>query len=85
MQTYRVAEARAQFGALLDEAEGGQEVVIERKGVRFRLEAEAPDRAASTRAGVAPLTFVDPAVLSGSWTWVGGPKGLSFRRRRPRP
>src|SRR5688500_12092129 len=42
----KVAEARARFGEILDEAENGTPVVIERRGVRFRLVAEpaAPSR-----------------------------------------
>ena len=43
MKAYRVADARARFGNLLDEAERGDTVVIERNGVRFRLEDERPE------------------------------------------
>jgi antitoxin (DNA-binding transcriptional repressor) of toxin-antitoxin stability system len=83
MKSYRVAEARAKFGTLLDEAESGDDVVIERDGVRFRLEAARPERRRAARAR-APLAFVDADVLSGSWTWSGGAKGVSFRRRKAR-
>jgi hypothetical protein len=83
MKAYRVAEARAQFGTLLDEAEGGEAVVIERKGVRFRVAVEVsrpvdpPVRSA--------IAYVDPDVLSGSWTWTSGADGLRFRPRRRKP
>jgi prevent-host-death family protein len=40
MKHLKVAEARARFGEILDEAEKGAPVVIERRGVRFRLVAE---------------------------------------------
>lgn len=80
MKAYRVAEARARFGNLLDEAESGDAVVIERNGVRFRLEAERP---ASTRVKTSALIdYVHPDVASG--TWASGPRGLRFRARRPR-
>ena len=37
IMTYlKVAEARARFGEMLDEAEKGTPVVIERRGVRFQ-------------------------------------------------
>lgn len=77
----RVAEARARFGEILDEAEQGTPVFIERRGVRFRVVAEPahPSRAAD------PLfDYVDPAVLSGSWSWNPGRSGLRFAARRRR-
>ena len=36
MKLLKVAEARARFGELLDHAEQGDDVFIERNGVRFR-------------------------------------------------
>jgi len=79
---YRVSEARARFGDLLDEAEKGDAVVIERHGVRFTLSAERP---VGRSAAAAPLfTFVDPHVMSGQWSWASGARGLRFRPRRRR-
>jgi hypothetical protein len=82
MKNYKVSEARARFGDLLDEAEGGDPVVIERRGVRFLLAAEQP--AAAPAAGSPLFTFVDPAVMSGQWSWAASVRGLRFRTRRPR-
>ena len=82
MKAYRVAEARAKFGELLDEAQGGETVVIERKGVRYTLRAEQPPRQRRPRAKL--LTYVHPDVMSGQWTWVWGKHGLVFRARRKR-
>ena len=80
MKHLKVAEARARFGEILDEAEQGGEVVIERRGVRFRLVAEGERTA---RAATAPLfDFVAPAVLTGQWTWKPGKKGVVFAARR---
>ena len=83
MKHLKVAEARARFGEILDEAERGVPVFIERRGVRFKVSAEvaAPGENA---AQPDPLEYVDPAVMSGNWTWKLGPKGLAFVARRPR-
>ena len=81
MKHWKVAEARARFGEILDEAERGNPVVVERRGVRFRLTAEP---AAPRNAAAKPLfEFVDPA-LDGQWTWKSGPRGLTFSARRRR-
>ncbi|MEO8077280.1 MAG: type II toxin-antitoxin system Phd/YefM family antitoxin [Acidobacteriota bacterium] len=82
MKHLKVAEARARFGEILDQAEGGAPVVIERRGVRFRLIAETDPPPAG--ASKALFEFVDPKVLSGQWTWKAGPKGLSFAAARKR-
>ena len=63
----KVAEARARFGEMLDTAEKGLPVVIERRGVRFRLIAEPHRRTRGN--GAVPFDFVDPAVINGQWTW----------------
>ena len=81
MKGYRVAEARARFGEMLDDAEKGVPVVIERRGVRFRIVAE---RVLSSKASKAVFDFVDPAVADGQWTWNAGRRGLAFARRKRR-
>jgi hypothetical protein len=81
MKGFTVAEARARFGDLLDQAEQGDSVVIERHGVRFVLRAE------SKRAPVAAPHFfewLDPDVEAGQWTWDLTAKGAKFRPRRVR-
>jgi hypothetical protein len=82
MKHWKVAEARARFGEILDEAEKGNPVVVERRGVRFRLTAEkAGPRSAATK----PLfEFVDPALADGQWTWKLGRRGLAFSVRKRR-
>jgi prevent-host-death family protein len=82
MKGFKVAEARAQFGDLLDQAEQGEPVFIERKGVRFLLSVERSELPAARRAAF--FTAVDPDVLAGEWTWTPGPKGLAFKPRRRR-
>jgi prevent-host-death family protein len=82
VKAYKVAEARAKLGALLDEAESGDDVVIERNGIRFRVTTAQLRR--TRTAARRPFAHVDRDVLSGSWTWSLGPRGLSFQRRRHR-
>lgn len=81
MKGYRVAEARARFGALLDEAEEGEIVFIERHGIRFTLMAE--NLRAKPGGPVSTITWAHPAVRAGQWTWEDGPDGLDFVDTRP--
>lgn len=80
MKQLKVAEARARFGEILDEAEKGMPVFIERRGIRFRLAVEAGARKSADK----PRLFekVDPVVMAGQWSWSEGPKGLRFTARR---
>lgn len=83
MKDLKVAEARARFGELLDEAEKGRPVSIERRGVRFRVIAESSGKSKSSTT--APLfEFVDASVAEGQWSWKPGLKGLAFAARRKR-
>jgi antitoxin (DNA-binding transcriptional repressor) of toxin-antitoxin stability system len=81
VKRYSVARARANFSHLLDAAEAGDAVVIERRGVRFRLEADRTrTRRAAGRRRV--IEYADPAVQAGQWTWVWAKGGLRFTARR---
>ena len=82
MTRVKATEARQEFFRLLDAAEKGETVIVERKGARFRLSLiEAGPEPAST----SPVQVNDPDVLSGNWSWVGAPDGqLQFRARRSR-
>jgi prevent-host-death family protein len=80
MTRLTASEARQEFFRLLDAVEQGEAVIVERKGVRFRLSVvprERTDRSAS------PVLVNDPDVLSGNWTWAGAGR-LQFRPRRRR-
>lgn len=70
------------FGEILDRAEQGTPVVIERRGVRFRLIAEKDRPSAASKTAL--FDFVDPAVMAGQWTWKAGAKGLGFTPRKRR-
>lgn len=76
----KVAEARARFGEVLDQAEAGTPVLIERRGVRFRVVVDdAPKRGAA-----ASFAYVDDAVASGQWTWESGRSGVTFKTAKRR-
>ena len=84
MKRFRAAAARQHLAEVLDAAERGETVIIERRDVQFRVEP-LTKRATSTRR--APrFQLVDSALASGEWTWTLGPKGLRLaakgRRRK---
>jgi hypothetical protein len=79
MKALNVAEARAKFGSMLDEAERGETVMIERRGVRFYL---VPDSSTTTSVRRRPvLSYVHPDVMAGDWTWTAGAKGIKYTAR----
>ena len=82
MKHLKVAEARARFGEILDEAEKGATVIIERRDVRFRLVVESQQPSPASKAAL--FDFVDPAVMTGQWTWKVSSKGVTFAPRRKR-
>ena len=79
MKGFTVGEARARFGDLLDQAEQGDAVVIERHGVRFVLRAEP---ATVTFPAGKFFDWLDPAVEAGEWSWDLAKTGLKFNARR---
>jgi prevent-host-death family protein len=81
MRRATAAQARQHFAELLDAAERGEQVIIERRGIRFVL---APQRRRSRPKRMSLLEILDPAVESGQWTWEAGPKGIRFAARPAR-
>lgn len=87
MKRFNTAAFRANLAQALDEAEHGVTVIVERKGVRFRV---VPERAAPASRRAAPLfEVIDPALLDGQWGWELGSAGgamrfLADKRRRSR-
>lgn len=77
MKRYTTAQAKQQFSRLLDAAEQGESVIIERRGVRFRVRTER--QAAPKKTSRLPMIeIVDPAVVAGDWTWDWKADGLQF-------
>jgi prevent-host-death family protein len=80
MKRYSVTTARQRISDLLNAAEAGESVVIERRGVQFRLVAVRSAEHPRRRNLVLEM---DPAVEEGRFTWEAGESGLSFSRREP--
>lgn len=82
MTRYTATEARRKIFRLLDAAERGEKVVVERRGVRFLIERAEP--APRDTAPPPPIAVEDEAILEGEWTWVGDENGdLGFSPRGP--
>ena len=78
MRCFTAAKARPQFSLLLDAAERGESVIIERRGVRFRTRAERQSAPKALPRRAPTIEFRDPAVDAGHWSWDWGPEGLRF-------
>jgi antitoxin (DNA-binding transcriptional repressor) of toxin-antitoxin stability system len=82
MKRYTSSQVRERLADVLDAAERGEEVIIERRGVRYLIRAE---RANPARRSRKPLVdVVDPAVAMGEWTWTWKADGLAFSAKRRR-
>jgi antitoxin (DNA-binding transcriptional repressor) of toxin-antitoxin stability system len=82
MKRYTTAQARARLSQVLDEAERGTPIAIERRGVRYLLRV---DRApVQRRSKPSVIETIDRAVDQGEWTWSINARGARFRARRRR-
>jgi hypothetical protein len=77
------ATARQHFSGLLDAAERGDRVVIERRGVQFELGVRRPPPARARRTSL--VEAMDCAVERGAWTWRADGNALVFEARKGRP
>ena len=80
MKKYSVSLVRERLAEALDEVDRGGTVIIERRGVPYRLvlAVERP----RTKRRKALIEVLDPAVAKGQWTWDWTASGLGFRGRR---
>jgi len=83
MKRYTTAKARAEFSTLLDSAEDGETIVIERRGVRFSLRSEGEEKPRQHKRR-SRIEHMDPLILEGEWTWNMGAGGLRLRRKSRR-
>ena len=67
---------------VLDEAERGGSVVIERRNVQYVIQAKRTPRRPRARQSV--IEILDPAVDSGQWQWDWTSRGAKFTGRRRR-
>lgn len=76
MKRYSAAEARARLADVLDAAERGEVVVIERRGVRFDIRRRDVRKPTARRRSL--IERVDPAIETGQWTWELAREGLEL-------
>jgi hypothetical protein len=81
MKKYTASFVRARLSDALDQAERGEDVFIERRGVTYRLSVEKPRR--PRRSAIPRIDILDKAIETGEWTWDWHDGELRFRVRRP--
>lgn len=80
---YTVAQVRERLSDALDEAEHGDSVIIERRGVRYQLTL-APEAKPRREKGRSRIEILDPSIDAGQWSWSWSGRALAFRARRQR-
>lgn len=78
MICYTASGARKELFRILDSVENGEDIIVMRRGVRFRISL---DPAHELEPGLQePLEVEDQDVLSGEWTWTAREDGqLEFQ------
>ena len=82
MKRYTSSQVRARLADVIDAAERGEEVIIERRGVRYSVRAERATPVQRTRKSL--IQSVDPGVAAGEWTWTWNADGPTFSSKRHR-
>lgn len=82
VKVYSVSLARARLADLLDAAERGERVFIERRGIRHAITVAEPS--AKWGGGRPRLQIVDEDVEAGSWSWEWKADGVQFKAPRKR-
>lgn len=77
-RSYNVAAARKELSTILNLAESGESVLIERNGTRFRLSAEPRVVRAPSKEQEPYVTLLHPSLEAGEWDWHLGPSGAEF-------
>ena len=80
MKKYSVSLVRERLSDALDQAERGEPVFIERRGVTYRLSLEPP--ATARRRRTPRIEIVDKSIEAGRWTWDWREGQLRFKARR---
>jgi antitoxin (DNA-binding transcriptional repressor) of toxin-antitoxin stability system len=83
VKKYGVGVVRQRLAEALDYAEQGVPVVIERRGVQYRLSVDRPKTRRKTRP-TPYIEILDPVVEQGEWTWDWSPGKITLQPRRPR-
>jgi hypothetical protein len=80
MKRFTVSKARARLAEVLDEAERGGAVLIERGDVQYEVRVKRRPRGRVSPRSI--IETLDPAVASGAWDWQWTAGGVRFRPRR---
>ena len=83
MKRYTVSQARESLAEVLNEAERGGGVVIERRNVEYEIRPRRMGRRASITPSL--IETLDATVAAGQWAWEWKPDGLKLRTPRRRP
>jgi hypothetical protein len=80
MKRYTSSQVRERLADVLDAAERGEEVIIERRGVRYFVRAERAKP--GVRASRSSASSIQESLqANGPWTWKAD--GLTFSSKRP--
>src|SRR5436190_20195494 len=80
MKKYSVSMVRERFAEALDNADRGEPVFIERRGVTYELTVhKAPSR---KKKSSPQIDILDKALVEGNWTWEWKKGDLQLRARR---
>ncbi len=82
MKRYSVAHVRERLADVLDEADAGGTIVIERRGVRYVLRLQENEPLKRTNRARPAIETLDPSVAAGQWQWTMSAKGVRFSGRR---
>jgi hypothetical protein len=82
MKHYSAAQARVHLAQVLDLAEQGRDVVIERRGIRFTVRPLPLNERPPSKKTTPRIVVLDPAVEAGQWTWRWSEEGIEFVDRR---
>ena len=83
MKRYGVSVARERLADILDAADAGERVIIERRGVEYTIAARKPG-GPSRKAPRRLIVSADPAIVEGQWTWTWKAGGLAVSKKRER-
>ena len=80
MKKYSVSMVRERLAEALDDADRGELVFIERRGVTYELTVRKdPGRRKKT---VPQIEILDPTIVAGDWSWEWKKGDLRLRTRR---
>ena len=80
MRKYSVSMVRERLAEALDDADRGEPVFIERRGVTYELTVrKVPSR---RKKATRQIDVLDRAIVEGNWTWEWEKGDLQLRTRR---